>query len=159
MATYKGKDVQGVLEQFRAALEERDLIHPEDTIGADDPTLLFVASLSNFFCRLCVLTASFCGTGRRFLRARQFDVDKSVAMWAHCQEWRKTVAGDGIDELCKRLDPLDVCVFRSLCSLLGRDHRMRARSIRSRRRWTSTAGPSHGTRYAYLVCRLLISTQ
>ena len=40
-------------------------------------------------------------------------MDKALAMWAHCQEWRKTVAGDGIDELYKRLDPFDVCVFRS----------------------------------------------
>ena len=39
MATYKGKDVQGILEQFRATLEERDLIHPGDSIGTDDATL------------------------------------------------------------------------------------------------------------------------
>ena len=34
-------DQQHVLEQFRETLELRDLIHEGDTIGTDDPTLLY----------------------------------------------------------------------------------------------------------------------
>ena len=47
-----GKDVQGALERFRAALEEHDLIHPGDSIGIDDATLLCAGSLFKAFCRM-----------------------------------------------------------------------------------------------------------
>ena len=57
MATYKGKDVQGVLEQFRATLEERDLIHPGDSIGTDDATLQCAGSPRQAVCRLYLLLA------------------------------------------------------------------------------------------------------
>ncbi|KZT64683.1 CRAL/TRIO domain-containing protein [Daedalea quercina L-15889] len=60
------EEQNAILEQFRAQLVEQDLIHDGDTIGTDDFTL------------------------QRFLRARNFDLNASVAMWTKCQEWRKT---------------------------------------------------------------------
>ena len=119
MATLGAEDVQGALERFRAALEERDLIHPGDSIGTDDATLLCAVSFLYISCRLDLLTAGFFGPGRRFLRARQYDVDKALTMWTKCQEWRKTVTGDGIDELYKRLDPLYVCALHGFMTRTG----------------------------------------
>lgn len=71
------------LKEFREQLVQHDLICDGDTIGTDDETLL------------------------RFLRARNFNLDKTLAMWRNCQEWRNTVEGRGIDELYREIDPFD----------------------------------------------------
>ncbi|KAM5535060.1 hypothetical protein V8D89_011288 [Ganoderma adspersum] len=77
------KDQRVGLKEFREQLVQHDLIHDGDTIGTDDETLL------------------------RFLRARNFSLKQSLAMWNSCQEWRRTVEGRGIDELYREIDPFD----------------------------------------------------
>ncbi|OJA08807.1 hypothetical protein AZE42_01308, partial [Rhizopogon vesiculosus] len=71
------------LEAFRKQAFEEGIICNGDSIGTDDATLL------------------------RFLRARKFNLNESKTMLQNCQHWRKTVGGDGIDALYRRLDPYD----------------------------------------------------
>ncbi|KAI0354930.1 CRAL/TRIO domain-containing protein [Trametes cingulata] len=77
------KDKEAILNQFREALVQQDLIHDGDSIGTDDETLL------------------------RFLRARGYNLKHAILMWKNCQHWRKTVEGVGIDELYRQIDPFD----------------------------------------------------
>ncbi|KII93920.1 hypothetical protein PLICRDRAFT_409657 [Plicaturopsis crispa FD-325 SS-3] len=81
--TLETADHERILQTFRAELSNDDLLHPGDTIGTDDSTLL------------------------RFLRARKYDLKESKKMWAECIEWRRTVEKVGIDELYRQTDPWD----------------------------------------------------
>ncbi|KAH7885341.1 CRAL-TRIO domain-containing protein [Phlebopus sp. FC_14] len=72
-----------ILGTLRQQLFEEGILHEGDSIGTDDLTLL------------------------RFLRARKFNLNDAKRMIKNCQHWRRTVAGIGIDELYKRLDPYD----------------------------------------------------
>lgn len=71
------------LEVFRKQVFDEEIIREGDSVGTDDITLL------------------------RFLRARKFNLNESKKMLQNCQQWRKTVGGDGIDALYDRLDPYD----------------------------------------------------
>jgi hypothetical protein len=71
------------LEVFRKQVFDEGIIQEGDSVGTDDTTLL------------------------RFLRARKFSLTESKKMLQNCQQWRKTVGGDGIDALYDRLDPYD----------------------------------------------------
>ncbi|KAG1906424.1 CRAL-TRIO domain-containing protein [Suillus fuscotomentosus] len=71
------------LEVFRKQVFDEEIIREGDSVGTDDATLL------------------------RFLRARKFNLTESKKMLQNCQQWRKTVGGDGIDALYARLDPYD----------------------------------------------------
>lgn len=71
------------LEVFRKQVFDEEIIREGDSIGTDDATLL------------------------RFLHARKFNLNESKKMLQNCQQWRKTVGGDGIDALYNRLDPYD----------------------------------------------------
>lgn len=42
---------------------------------------------------------------RRFLRARQFKVDKAFAMYKTTVEWRRGVEGVGLNKLYREMDP------------------------------------------------------
>jgi hypothetical protein len=75
------------LEVFRKQVFDEGIIQEGDSVGTDDTTLL------------------------RFLRARKFSLTESKKMLQNCQQWRKTVGGDGIDALYDRLDPYDVRPF------------------------------------------------
>ena len=44
----------------------------------------------------------------RFLGARKFNLPKAKTMIQNCLEWRRTVCGDGIDAVYRRIDPYDV---------------------------------------------------
>lgn len=67
---------EDVLREFRSQLEEQDLLSADDSIGTSDSTLC------------------------RFLRARQFRLDKSMSMFRDCQHWRKhCFAGKSMDQL------------------------------------------------------------
>lgn len=74
---------QDILEQFRREVFQEDILHEGDSIGTDDLTLL------------------------RFLRARKFDLNEAKKMIRNTQNWRKTVAGVGIDKLYDQLDIFD----------------------------------------------------
>ncbi|KAG1774794.1 CRAL-TRIO domain-containing protein [Suillus placidus] len=71
------------LEVFRKQVFDEEIIRDGDSVGTDDATLL------------------------RFLRARKFSLNESKKMLQNCQQWRKTVGGDGIDALYDKLDPYD----------------------------------------------------
>lgn len=65
-----------VLCNFRVAIDRENLLTPCDTLGTDDPTLL------------------------RFLRARSFQLDKSLVMLREAVKWRANAfKGASIDEL------------------------------------------------------------
>ncbi|KAF9533106.1 CRAL/TRIO domain-containing protein [Crepidotus variabilis] len=83
MGTAGNRNHEEILKPFREQLYNEDLLHDGDSIGTDDETLL------------------------RFLRARKFDITQAKKMFTECQNWRKTVAGIGIDELYKEIDPFD----------------------------------------------------
>lgn len=73
-----------VLAQFRAAIDKDHLLAEYDSLGTDDGTLL------------------------RFLRARNFTMEKSLGMIRDVQRWRETVCDVGMDELYENvIDPFD----------------------------------------------------
>lgn len=90
------------LNTFRTNVFKDEIIKEGDSIGTDDETLLYdhLAPL--------VLEIDSNLSVRRFLRARQFNLQQSTKMLSDCQNWRKTAGGVGIDELYRRTDPFDV---------------------------------------------------
>lgn len=67
---------EDTLREFRSQLEEQELLSAGDSIGTSDATLC------------------------RFLRARQFRLDKSMSLFRDCQHWRKNCyAGKSMDQL------------------------------------------------------------
>ena len=72
------------LSSFRAAIEAEHLLAEDDSLGTDNATLT------------------------RFLRARQFKVDRSMHMLRECLNWRRNVCGHGMDKLYETVvDPFD----------------------------------------------------
>ena len=78
------REQQTKLSQFRVNLAQAKLLQEGDTIGTDDATLL------------------------RFLRARNFKLDASTAMWKNCVQWRRNCTdGQSLDELYTAIDPFN----------------------------------------------------
>ncbi|KAI5986149.1 CRAL-TRIO domain-containing protein [Pisolithus albus] len=101
---YGVRQQEDILEQFRRQVFQEDIVREGDSIGTDDLTLL------------------------RFLRARKFNLDEAKKMIKGAQQWRKTVAGVGIDELYNQLDIFDYPgreqVFRSWSMFFHKAHKM-----------------------------------
>ena len=145
MATYKGKDVQGVLEQFRATLEERDLIHPGDSIGTDDATLQCAGSPRQAVCRLYYLLTASVQTFPARTRVQRGQGARDVGALPG-------MAQDGGGRRHRRAvqatRPVR-CMCLPFFKVGGADcaHHTRVSSIRRRKRCTSTAGLWRGIRY------------
>lgn len=77
------------LAEFRKRLEADKVLEERDSLGTDDATLL------------------------RFLRARQFKLDKALHMIRNTKQWRNSVgSGKGMDDLYE--NQIDPCVANGL---------------------------------------------
>ena len=98
---------KNTLESFKEAIRKEGLYKEDDPdkIEVDDPTLLSVLLLH---CRFLRVYANYSRFSRRFLKARNFNLNNSLTMFRNCLRWRQSLLGVGMTALYERTDPWEV---------------------------------------------------
>ncbi|KAF8659609.1 hypothetical protein HU200_058363 [Digitaria exilis] len=83
------------VEEFRQALVTRDLLPPQfDDKYTMRRGMLYVSDPARVYISIVLLLTGLCYC--RFLKARGFDIDKTIDMWSEMLKWRKEFGADSI---------------------------------------------------------------